>query len=81
MEAANQVNMYAVQLTEVDVPNIHMMCMHIFTKLSLAKCGQEIPRYKWRVHAVWLSHELLMEYGNLFSSITICAYNYACIFW
>ena len=58
IETTDQINMYAVQLTEINVSNIHMMCT------SLLSCHWiliEVLRCKWRGHEVWLSHELLME--------------------
>ena len=50
--------MYVVQLTKVNVPNIHMMCTSL---LSCHWMLMGVVRYKWRGHAVWLSYELLME--------------------
>ena len=50
--------MYIVQLTKVDVLNLHMICTSL---LSLHWMLMGVVNFEWRGHAVWLSHKLLME--------------------
>ena len=58
MEAADQVNLYIVQLTEVNVPSIHMMCTSLL-ELSLNVDGSSEVSVE-RTCSV-ASRELLME--------------------